>query len=80
MLRKPLLALYRSRDSEQLLNSLLVEQSRVGHSASLETLDAKTVTHFLHRVNDRQFDTIDLETALPDIASAVLQTLDDVLK
>ena len=79
MLRKPLLALYRSRDSEQLLNSLLIEQSSVGMSAALENLDAKLVMHFLRQANDHKFQTIDLENSLPDVASAVLQTLDDVL-
>jgi uncharacterized protein (TIGR00661 family) len=67
---RPLLALYRKSDSEQLLNATQVERARVGVSS--EWADGEQRLHeFLSRVAARDFARVDLPAALPPLTSAV---------
>jgi uncharacterized protein (TIGR00661 family) len=78
MLGKPMLALHRRGDSEQLLNGLLLTRAGIGMAAEFESLRAETVREFLDRAGAGNFRQVDLMHALPDTVTAVLQTLDDI--
>ena len=71
MMKKPILALHKKWDSEQLMNGLLLEKFGVGRCANFENLTKETVSCFLKEVGKRKFATIDLETLLPDTVSAM---------
>jgi hypothetical protein len=78
MLGKPMLALHRRGDSEQLLNGLLLDRAGIGMTAELESLRPETVRQFLSRAGEGSFRTLDLTAVMPDTVTAVLQTLDDI--
>jgi hypothetical protein len=78
MAGKPVLALYRDKDSEQRLNATLIEQAGVGMGACLDHLDSKTVTRFIERCRREDFARIDLRSALPPVSVAVRRALVDL--
>ena len=75
LLRKPVLALYRKRDSEQCLNAIMVERAKVGVSCAFEDLDVATVTRFVERARAADFAHLDLASALPDTVTATRQVV-----
>jgi uncharacterized protein (TIGR00661 family) len=75
MLKKPVLALHRKSDSEQLMNGILAEAAQVAQTATFEGLSSADVTRFLDRVKAEDFAQVDLVGALPDAATAVLEAI-----
>ena len=78
LLKKPVLALYMKRDSEQCLNAIMLERAKVGASCAFEDLDQETVTSFVERARAGDFANLDLGSALPDTVTAARQVVADL--
>jgi hypothetical protein len=78
MAGKPVLALYRDKDSEQRLNATLIEQAGVGMGACFDDLNAGLVARFIERCRRRDFARVDLKRALPPVSVAVRRALVDL--
>jgi uncharacterized protein (TIGR00661 family) len=78
MAGKPVLALYRDKDSEQRLNATLIEQAGVGMGACFDDLNAKLVAQFIERCRRQDFARVDLKKALPPVSVAVRRALVDL--
>lgn len=75
LLGKPMLALYKARDTEQHLNALLLERAGVAEACSFEKLSESTVERFLSRVRNREFKQVDLANELPETSQVVRETV-----
>ncbi len=71
LLGKPMLALYKARDTEQHLNALLLERAGVAMACSFEKLKESTVERFLERVQAGDFERVDLADAMPETTRVV---------
>ena len=80
ILQKPVLALHKSGDSEQLKNGIMAQDAGVAQAGNFQQLSRKMVQKFLQRVHNNDFKTVDLQTALPDTITAILETLEDVAR
>ena len=74
LLKKPMLAVYRSGDAEQCLNAHLVERASVGMGSPLSNAPALAET-FAQRVAARDFAQVDLAQSLPPLSVALERTL-----
>lgn len=78
LLKKPVLALYKKRDSEQCLNALMVERAKVGVGCAFEDLEEKTVGRFIERAKAGDFVHLDLAGALPDTVTATRKVIEEL--
>lgn len=72
--QKPVLALYRRRDSEQQLNALMIEQAGVGVAATFEAPDAP-LSRFMDYLEHGDFARIDLAARMPSLHTVVSDVL-----
>ena len=76
LLGKPVLALHRARDHEQLLNGRLVAAAGVGATGRIDAVDRSQVSAFLERAAAGGFARVDLRAALPPVSSAVREAVE----
>jgi UDP-N-acetylglucosamine--N-acetylmuramyl-(pentapeptide) pyrophosphoryl-undecaprenol N-acetylglucosamine transferase len=76
-LHKPVLAVYRRYDSEQMLNALLAQHAEVGVACELGKA-SDTVMRFISRVERGDFARVDLENELPPLSQVVGATLSEL--
>lgn len=78
LLKKPVLALYKRQDSEQLLNASLIEQAQVGMACAFEDINGRVIEEFVERVRSCDFAQVDLSDALPPLSQVVAEALADL--
>lgn len=74
---KPVLALYRSGDTEQQLNALLIQHAAAGIAATFDD-NNQALEAFTRRLQSQEFAAVDIRTrivALSDVVSRVLSEL-----
>jgi uncharacterized protein (TIGR00661 family) len=77
LLKKPVLALYRPSDAEQLLNAHMLEASGCGMACSFDEATPTVLRRFMARVRAGDFADVDLAAALPPVSVAVRAALVD---
>jgi UDP-N-acetylglucosamine--N-acetylmuramyl-(pentapeptide) pyrophosphoryl-undecaprenol N-acetylglucosamine transferase len=75
LLNKPVLALYRRSDAEQLLNAHLVEGAGVGMACAFDEASPTLLRRFMARVKAGDFARVDLAAALPSLSMATREAL-----
>ena len=79
LLGKPVMALHKRRDSEQKLNSILIERARVGARCQFETVTASDIERFIVGVEKRAFERIDLANKVRTVPEVVVEVLSEIL-
>lgn len=79
LLGKPVMALHKRRDSEQLLNSILIERARVGARCQFESVTAKDIERFITGVERKSYQQIDLANEVRTVPEVVVEVLSKIL-
>ena len=75
LLSKPVLALHRARDHEQILNGALLAAAGVGATGRIDRITLTEVAAFLDRAASGRFARVALDAALPPVSEAVCEAV-----